>query len=285
MSRRTLLNLSLAAIVVALGLVAYFRPGLAPETAPATISPLGPESISRIHVTRSTREPLTFTRQADGWILEGEPALPASGFQINSLLAMLQVRTRRSYPADTLELATLGLEPAQASISMNDTVIHIGITEPLENRRYVQVGATVYLIADKYQHLINADRSNFIARRLLPPGVSITRLQLPDRELATTDEGLWQLAPDDPAIGADAIRQMITHWESATALYVRRYDDAAATAGVSLEFASAAPLQFRILSRTPELVLARPDWGIQYHLGGDMDAKLFRINPVTPAPE
>jgi hypothetical protein len=40
---------------------------------------------------------------------------------------------------------------------------------------------------------------------------------------------------------------------------------------------SAEPVVFHIVAREPDLVLARPDWGIQYHLAGDVGAKLLEL--------
>ena len=47
---------------------------------------------------------------------------------------------------------------------------------------------------------------------------------------------------------------------------------------VTLEFSTAAEaLTFHIVTRTPELILARPDLGIQYHLQADMAGMLLAI--------
>jgi hypothetical protein len=275
----------MAGIVIGLGLTAWFRPGLEP---PATLQPLttlNPAEINHIQVSRLQRPMLTFDRQADGWLLAGEPPLPASAFQVRALLAILQAETGRHYPADTLDLGELGLDPPQASIVLDDrTTLRIGSTEPLDNMRYVQYGATVYLVADRYQHLINADRTNFIERRLLDPAAVITRLSLPDLTLAQTAAGHWELLPDNPDISAAAIQQLLTNWRQASALYVRSYEKGTAGARITLDLAgSDVPLVFELVSRSPELVLARPDLGIQYHFSAGAADRLLGIGtPASP---
>jgi hypothetical protein len=153
--------------------------------------------------------------------------------------------------------------------------------------RYVQHGATVYLVEDRYQHLINADRTNFIERRLLDGDAVITRLTLPDLTLAQTADGHWEPVPDDPDISAAAIQQLRVNWQQASALYVRPYGPGPAGTRITLELAdSETPVVFELLSDTPEFILARPDLGIQYHFSHAIGERLLGIGgtaPVAPA--
>lgn len=278
MSSRTLINLALFCLAGILILVIVYRPGIAPEPVPQTLTALIADGITRIQVTRNTREPLTFTRQADNWVLAGSSELPASNIQIRSLLAILQAHSSRSYPADSLDLATLGLEPPQATLMLDDTRFAIGLTEALNNMRYVQTGDTVYLVTDKYQHLVNADWSNFVERKLLPANARLTRLQLPKLELSLTAANQWQLSPANPTVSTTALQSLVSNWEQATAYYVRRYQDKAGSETITLEYSNAAaPVTFHIISHTPEFILARPDKGIQYHLQSEMEQALLAL--------
>ncbi|MDH3900119.1 MAG: DUF4340 domain-containing protein, partial [Gammaproteobacteria bacterium] len=169
MSTRTLLNLGLAALVLALVLVVVYRPGLGPGAVPqAIITGLARGEVVSITVTRESPEQLTFTKQAGRWYLfTGERELPAAEFQVNALLRLLQATAENYYSAASLDRPQLGLEPPQATVRFNDMQVRFGATEALEGRRYVQVNDTVYLIDDQYQHLITAEPTNFIARTLL----------------------------------------------------------------------------------------------------------------------
>lgn len=278
MSSRTLLNLALFCLAAILALIIVYRPGVEPGPVPQTLTALTGERISRIQVTRITREPLTFTRHADNWVLAESSELPASDVQIRALLAILQAYSARSYPADSLDLAALGLEPPQATLLLDNTRLDIGLTDALDNMRYVKTGDTVFLVTDNYQHLINADWSNFVARKLLPANAGITRLQLPQLDLSMTADGQWQLSPSDPAVSPAELQSLVDNWEQATAYYVRRYQQNASGETITLEFSNAAaPLTLHIVARTPELVLARVDQGIQYHLQGHTGKTLLAI--------
>jgi hypothetical protein len=278
MSSRTLLNLALFCLAGLLTLIVVYRPGIEPEPVPQPLTALSADGITRIQVTRTTREPLTFTRHVDTWVLEDSHALPASDLQIRALLALLQAPATRSYPADSLDLEALGLEPPQATLLLDDTRFDIGITEAVDKLRYVQTGDTVFLIPDQYQHLINADWSSFVERRLLPANTRITRLQLPEFTLSLTAANQWQLSPAGPEISTDALQSLVSNWEQATAFYVRRHQNKASGETITLEVSKTAePVTFHIVAHTPELILARPELGIQYHLQGDMAQALLTM--------
>jgi hypothetical protein len=281
MSSRTLLNLALFCLAGLLALIVVYRPGIEPEPVPQTLTALSADGISRIEVTRAAREPLHFTRQAGDWVLAGSSELPASNFQIHALLALLQAQATRSYPADSLDLEALGLNPPQATLLLDDISFNIGITDAVDKLRYVQTGNTVFLVTDRYQHLINADWSSFVERRLLPASASLSRLQLPEFTLSLAADRQWQLYPADPAVSTEALQSLVSSWEQATAYYVRRHQGNADTGTITLEFSDKEkPVTLHIMAHSPELILARPELGIQYHLQSNMAQTLLAL-PVN----
>ena len=44
------------------------------------------------------------------------------------------------------------------------------------------------------------------------------------------------------------------------------------------------PVVLRLVTRTPDLILARPDWGIQYQLPGSEADSLFTLPQPAPEP-
>ena len=285
MSTRTLLNLGLALLAVALVLVVVYQPGLEPDTAPRPIvTGLDPETVASISVTRPAHGPITLTRHDNHWYLfSGKQELPAAEFQVRALLRLLQATSTVEYPAASVDPAALGLQPPQATLDIDGTQIVFGTTDPLEDRRYVQVADRVYLIEDQYQHLLSAEYWSFIDRRLLAEGSSIIGLELPDMALHYSDADGWRVAPDAGTAGADELRQLVANWETATALYISADDGAATDESVHIQLRDReSALEFRVVSRTPGLILARPDWGIRYHLTGDLADGLFAL-PVTEA--
>jgi hypothetical protein len=281
MSARTLLNLALAMLALLLVAVVWLRPGLEPETTPATITTLEPGQVSSINITRLQGAPLGFRKQNDVWLIESDPPIPADAFQLRTILALLQANSIRSYPAEALDLKGLGLDPPQASIMFNGTRIAIGNIEPIDKLRYLKTDTTIHLVEDRYQHLLNAGFNNFVRRHLLPEDASIIALQLPGLTLQQGNGINWQLVPDDPDTSADAINTLLNNWLHASALYVRRLEPGEFDNTISLTLKGEnEPVVFTLISREPDLVLARPEWGIQYHLTADVGQGLLALPTV-----
>jgi len=280
MATRGLLNLVLVVLALVMGLIIYFEPGLEPADIPQPLTTLlvADDAIG-IHIERVKYDPVSFIKRNGRWYLVTEQQeLPASTFQLQALLRLLETSSTSQYAADTVDLAALGLDPPQATVTIDDVAILFGNTAPLDGKRYLQIDATVHLIEDRYQHLINAGWTNFVERKLLPADKSIRTLRLPDMTLTLTDKDQWQLSPGKPGISADAIQQLLDHWDKVSALYARRYDGRTSDEIITLEFSnSPEPLTFMVIARTPELVLARPDWGIQYHLSSDVEETLLTL--------
>ena len=278
MNTRTLFNLVLTVVALLLLLVVFYRPGLEPEPLAPPITTIPADSISSIRVTRKERTPLTFTKSASGWQLENKQNLPASKFQLRALLGILAMRSARSYPSSALDLGNAGLEPPQATLLLNDTLLYIGGTEPLEHKRYVQYEDTVYLVTDTYQHLINADWTNFVDRRLLPESAKLTTVQLPGLTLTLGNDRQWQLSPENPDADDMAIKALVAQWQTANALYIRRHDGTATPGSITLKYAeNSETLTLHIIEQEGEFVLARPDWGIQYHFPGNMQKTMLSL--------
>jgi hypothetical protein len=284
MTSRALLNLGLAIVAIALVLVVIYRPGIEPGPVPLRLtSALDPAAVISITVRRDLRPPLTLTRQADDWyVFTGEREVPAAGFQVNALLRLLTTTATQHYSVATLDPAALGLEPPQATVSIDDLEFRFGATGALENRRYVQHRDMVYLIDDQYQHLVNADWASFVNRRLIGNRDAITRLELPDMTLERTAGENWQVEPAQDTTTADALQTLVDNWQQVQALYVRTYAGTDSSETVTIHTQDAGlPIELQIISHAPDLVIARPDWGIQYHLTTGLEDSLFTL----PAPD
>ena len=216
------------------------------------------------------------------WMRPGlDPDIPADAFQVHTILSLLQATSVRSYPVDAIDLSGPGLDPPGASIMFNGTWIAIGDIDPIDSLRYVRTDTTIHLVADRYQHLLNAGYNNFVRRRLLPDAAQITALRLPGLALHQQDGVNWQLEPDNPDVGADAINTLIANWQRASALFIRRFQAGDYSETVSLTLSGRSePVVFTVVARTPDLVLARPEWGIQYHLPADTGQALLSLPSV-----
>jgi hypothetical protein len=267
MKSRWLINILLVVTIVILTLVARYEPGIDAPPAAQTLTPMSADAVEDIRINRPLREDLVLTREENGWIIDREPALPADGFQARALAKLAGQTAVRSYPVDELDLSRLALDPPYATVALNDTTIDFGTLEPLEELRYVRVGDQVHLISDLYQHLIEADYTQFVRRRLFAEQDRIVGLTLPELAITKTDTG-WSVNPPQ-AVSADSLQRLVDNWQQATALHIRSAEIAAGNPPEIIVSLSDPDRQvgFLVAARDPELVLVRPAFAIQYRMG------------------
>ncbi|MGD2073535.1 MAG: DUF4340 domain-containing protein [Gammaproteobacteria bacterium] len=285
MKSRWIINLVLILAVGALALVAWYEPGIDKAPEAQAITSLDRARINRVRIERAGRDALILSRSdARGWRIEHQPPLPADTLRVDALARLATQEPVRSYLAAELELSRLALDPPQATVLLNDTRLDFGGTEPLEGLRYVRAGARVYLIPDAYQHLIEAGFTGFVRRRLLPEEATVTALSLPG--LALTKSGpAWRVDPEQE-VSADRLQQLIDNWRQAVALSVSSLEAGAQGEPVTLSLADLSrEMRFLIGAREPELVLIRPDLGLEYHMG-DAAGRLLKLpEPIKETPE
>lgn len=286
MNNRLLLNLGLLALVAALALVAYFQPGVKKPPVPPKLMDLAVADIDRIRIEDRDGKTITLARAGEHWRLVEPVGLPANAFRIESLLRLAGEPSQGRLDAKELELSEFGLDAPRIRLHLNDRELTFGTTEPLAGRRYVRVGDTVHLVTDRYFHLLTGGFTEFADRRLVPAGSRVAELATPDWRLTRAAEGKWTLNPERPGLSADTLNMLVDAWRNAQAIWIQPYEKAEARGQVMVRLeGEEKSLQFDILSREPEFILARPEMGLQYHLAEDAARGLLEIEepPVEPA--
>jgi len=274
MKSRWLTILLLFTTLAILILVVHFEPGIKKPKQHA-VTQLSASDIKHLRITRPLRDELVLERDTDGfWWIDRNPHLPAEPHQVNALTRLAEQNVVRSYPANTLDLAQLELDPPRASLTLNDTRIDFGGVDAIENLRYLHVGDRVDLAPDLYLYLVQAGYTQFVRRQLLPQQARITALSLPGLTLRKNKAAGWDVTPERH-LASDALQQFIENWQTATAINVRETDAAPKGDPITLYLAGQQqPIELVVTSRKPELVLARPAFGIEYRMG-DMAARLL----------
>lgn len=274
MSSRTIINLLLLLAIVILGLVARYEPGIDAPANTEAITDIKADKVHRIHVNRPVRNDLVFVKQADKqWIMKHAVPLPADGFKIRALARLAEQKPVRSYPVEEMNLADLQLDPPYASAIINNTSVEFGILEPIDDLRYVRVTDQVHLIPDSYLQLMETGFSQFVRPGLFGKNQRITAIQLPELLVRKTDNA-WETQPPQSA-NADVLSQFIDIWQQASSLHIQPANTDLDGEPIEISLANELPaVQFLIIARDPELILARPDYGIQYRMGSRSEAML-----------
>ena len=286
LSARTLLNLALLLLVAALATFVALHPAKK-KAPPPRLTSFAPDQIKDIRIERQGHITITLKKQTGGhWRILAPIDTPANDFRIDNLLRLARARSYARYPVAGLALAKFGLQAPALKVFFNAQEIDFGGTEPLNHRRYVKVGDAVHLISSRYYHMLNAALPSYVSLNLLPPGSRITALHLPQLTLLHQGTARWTLTPHMPGVSADAIHSLVQAWQNAGALWVQRYKKTSKTPldHVTLDLqGEKQPLRFEIVTRKSELVMARPDIGMEYHLPRNAAQHLLKL-PQTPQP-
>lgn len=282
MNSRVWLNIGLLILTGALAIVAVYLPGVKkPPPLPALTS-LTPAAITSIRIERKDQPAIALKKEASSWRLTEPLQLPANTVVVESFLGLAQTASHAQWATASLDLEKFKLASPRIRVRLNDVELGFGDTEALEGRRYVLAGNTVHLIDDGYYPKLIAPPAYFASLALLPGPEPLTQIELPGLTLTRNAKG-WSA---QPAAAPDAVNTLVQEWTVAQALQVSLY-----TAPVSQDKPEeiitlrqgAEPLRFLIVSRTPELILARPELGVQYHLPQDAAQRLLMLPAARPA--
>jgi hypothetical protein len=274
MKSRLIVNLLLLAAIVALGLVAHFEPGIETPADKPAITTLKAEDVHRIHINRPVRDDLVLVRQRTSyWQIERPVPLPADDFKVGALTRLAEQQPLRSYATSDMDLAELQLDPPYATLILNDTAIEFGNLEPIDQLRYVRVLDRVYLIPDSYLSLMEVGFTQFVRPRLFDDKAHIESIHVPGLDISHSASG-WTTVPHQ-AVSADVIQQFIDIWQEASGNIIQPANPEQSGEPVEIRLqGQTKPVVLQIISRQPELVLSRPDWGIQYSMGNRSEALL-----------
>ena len=239
------------------------------------ITELKPQDIDSIEI-QTADATLKLARAGGGWMIESPVRWPANNVNVERLLDMADSQTDSRLPADEIDLATVGLQFPRAVLRLNDTQVLFGATNNIGERRYVMVGSTVFLLPDVHLPFVSQGLLGVVDRRLLPRSLAPKAFTLPEFEVTRDANGDWHAANTD--IDPAQVSGLVESWQGLGASRIRIYD-----AGVIPRQKIAATLsndqrlEYYLMSIDPEIVIANPQIGLQYHFRADYYYQLISL--------
>ena len=276
LSQRLLINLLLVVLIAGLAYAGiHFDPEDAEESNP-TISEITPDEVHSIEIKSGDLQ-LRLQRSAQGWDLESPINWPAHDSNVARLLDILNFQTSALADSADVDLAQLGLLEPKASIRFNDTLLLFGTTNNIGERRYVMLDSTIYLLPDVHLVFVNQGLSGLVDRRLLPRRASITSLQLPDLEIQLDDSKRWRSTRAVEITQARMV-QLVENWQELQATRVSHFGPGLMPRQlIEIDLADGQLIEFLLMSEDPEIVIAHPDIGLQYHFRSHFYDQLISI--------
>jgi hypothetical protein len=275
-SRRWIINYVLVVLIVIFTYVGNrfdVQTGYQPQQ---HITGLKPENIESVEI-QTADTVLALKRDSGGWMLESPIRWPANDVNVERLLGIASVETDSRLAANEIDLATLGLKFPKAMLRLNNTEVLFGATNNIGARRYTMVGSTVFLLPDQHLPFITQGLTAMVDRRLLPRTDELTVFKLPEFEISRDDNNNWQL------IGADGFEQgqiatLVDNWQNLEASRVKLFSaNKVPQQKIRVQFADGQNQEFFVMSIDPEIIIANPRIGLQYHFPTDLYYQLISL--------
>ncbi len=246
------------------------------------LTALDPATINRIIIVRSQGRRIEFQKQKDQWLMQEPYVLSANVARINTMLKLPTAHSYAQIRRGETDLARFRLDSPAVSIRFNDTEIAFGDKSPIAEQRYVLVNDTVHLINDSLFEQLQAPATFFVDTRILPTGTHIQSLVLAHLTFRKQN-GQWTTEPPYE-IRSDQSDKTMPIWQDLDAISIREYVPAENHGTVSIDLGEPGKLEFVIVSPPPQLILARADLGLQYHISGDDAERLFSFPSASRPP-
>jgi hypothetical protein len=216
-------------------------------------------------------------------MLEAPIRWPANDVNVERLLGIASIETDSRLAANEIDLATLGLKFPKAVLRLNDTEVLFGATNNIGARRYTMVGSTVFLLPDQHLPFITQGLTAMVDRRLLPRTRELSVLKLPHFEIGRDDNNSWQSNGAD-GFGQDQVTGLVANWQNLKATSVKRFAaNKIPQQKIRALFADGQDQEFFVMSIDPEIIIANPQIGLQYHFTADIYYQLIslRANEIS----
>ena len=285
-SSRSLLNIGMVIFLTIFIIIFYSKQNTSESI--QKLSHLDLEEITHIKINRTEDQDILFSKQSDGlWYMTKPYFLKAHQFRIATLLSLTQAPVVKSYDASSLDLSQYALDQPLAQVTVNNTEILFGKTNPLSNKRYFLVDNKMTLIDDQIYPLASAQASSFIDLSLLADKFTITKIQTPAVSILLDNDNNWINAQEEAAqeetsqqkLNADQIQSLLQHWNNAQAFAVHKYLPRKQLGKIEISSQNKS-LIFQITDDDPWLILALPELNIEYHLDNSLKNSLYGIVKV-----
>lgn len=277
--KRPQLNVALVLVVAGLGAALYFSQK--PEEKPDPLTPLKPESLTRIALEHPGQPPVRLQKENGSWKLVEPVQAETDPYEVAGITALVNLPVKRRLQPGEAKRSDLGLDPPAYRVRLDDHTLDFGAVEPIEARRYLLVDGQVALVEDPPASTLDADYSDLVSKALLPAGAELVKLQLPVLTLQRAADGkAWTITPAPAAAAPEAAETLVKAWQDARAMWMAAEPAGSAAPqgeAVTLGLKDGREIRFVVVEREPQLVLARPDLKVRYTLSKALETELFQL--------
>lgn len=267
MRRRTRTWLWLVGVGSVLGVAVFLQIDHETAQLPKPLTDIDPGIATTLEVRCRSCAPRRFEKVDGHWLMRAPYTLPADENAIRRLLAITRTPLREWRPLGDLDLAKLGLDPAEIVLTVDSLRISFGTTDVIDNDRYVRIGPSdrIARVPDRFSPFLLATAESELDHHLVPPASQISKL---------TINGIER--PD-----------LIAEWTTATANTIRKPDAPASpeltSVNADLVLDNGGSIRYRIVHDSDVYLALRKTPDLAYQLS-EVQAQtlLAPSNNATP---
>ena len=277
MKAKFLVNLALIAALVALSLLAYFKPWQ--KTVPeAKITQLKRDDITRIAIEPRVGATIKLERIEGAWRLVAPLKAQAESTEVDRVLDISNAKARQKLA--TADLSQFDLNPPQVRVTLNDQAIAFGRVNDVTYEQYLATADGVYLTPPHYGQGIPTDVGKLISRRLLDQGEIPVSFDFGRYRIERDDKGVWAasgsfVTDKDQPLSQDDFNRWADEWRFTSALSVEADKGSQSREQIKLRFNSSRTVTMQIARKEPDFQLVRADNALRYQFGAEVGRRLL----------
>lgn len=287
MKARWIVNLILFLLVAGVAAFVFLRPKPVEQTAATyTVSTLSPASFSKLEISAPGKSAVILEKQQGRWMMMQPVAARADLAMVGRVLSLAVATTREKFPAT--DLARFGLDTPSLKVKIDNEEFSFGMYHPVTGEQFVAYKDAVYVLPTVYSEGAMTQPLEMLDKRLLNDeeqqitGFDLSKLEQWEPTGLTLErqtDGQWKVAPAKGKISQDEINDWFGYnWQNVTATAVEPWKpDHQPHPHVTLKLKNGKSLRIDKIQESPELLLAREDLQILYHL--PQDAGFIMLNP------
>lgn len=286
MRSRWIVNLVLVLLIAAIAGFLHFRPKPA-ESGPKKheISNLRIADFSRLSVEEPAKAPVVYEKVDGYWRIAKPFSARADQMSVQRILSIVAASTTEKFPAE--DLARFGLDNPRLKLKMDNEEFLFGTFNPISSEQYVAYKESVYLISSSYAESATVQITEMIDKSPLGPkekvaGFDFSHLEQWEGAKLSVElvDGTWKVSVPNAKPGQNEMNEWFdSYWTHMSAKSVEPYtpNRRATYPSFEVKLQDGKKIHFDKIQESPELLLARPDEGMIYHVAPDIGFVL--LNP------
>lgn len=286
MKSRWLINLLLLALIAGISVFLHLRkPADTSQAKAHEISSLKLGSFSKISVELPSKAPIIYEKIDGHWHIIKPYQARADQMAVQRILSVVAATSSEKFPV--ADMAKFGIDTPRMKLKLDNEEFLFGIYNPVNGLQYVAYKNSVYLLDSNYSESASVQIVEMIDKKPLGPrekiaGFDFARLEQWEATRLNLDleKGQWKVSvPGAKPVQKDIGEWLEMTWKQSNATAVEPYSPDRNTTYPSLEIKlqDGRKVHFDKLQESPELILARPDEGMQYHFPQDIGFTM--LNP------